>query len=125
LLDVFVVIGLVFPLMTLPMVVAGSPLVMAFFVALSGAPIAPLIATRNELISRVAPDGTGTEAFTWLMTALIGGLSIGTAIAGAVVESAGWPEAVLVGVAVAAVGGLMTLTRRAALRPALAPAWSS
>jgi MFS family permease len=122
LLDSFLVIGLVFPLATLPMVAAGSPLTMALFVALSGAPIAPLIATRNELISQVAPEGTGTEAFTWLMTALIAGLSLGTAIAGAVVESAGWPEAVLVGVAVAAAGGVMTFTRRGALRPALAPA---
>jgi MFS family permease len=122
LLDSFLLIGLIFPLATLPMVAAGSPLTMALFVAMSGAPIAPLIATRNELISQVAPEGTGTEAFTWLMTALIAGLSLGTAIAGAVVESTGWPEAVLIGVAVAAVGGLMTFARRGALRPALAPA---
>jgi MFS family permease len=122
LLDSFLLIGLIFPLATLPMVAAGSPLTMALFVAMSGAPIAPLIATRNELISQVAPEVTGTEAFTWLMTALIAGLSLGTAIAGAVVESTGWPEAVLIGVAVAAVGGLMTFARRGALRPALAPA---
>lgn len=122
LLDTFLVIGLIFPLATLPIVAAGSPLTMALFVAISGAPIAPLIASRNELISQVAPEGTGTEAFTWLMTALIGGLSLGTAIAGAVVESAGWPEAVLVGVAVAAVGGVAAFSRRGALRPALATA---
>ena len=29
------------------------------------------------------------------MTALIAGLSLGTAIGGAVIEAAGWPEAVL------------------------------
>jgi predicted MFS family arabinose efflux permease len=120
--DIFLAIGLVFPLFTLPMIAAGSPVTMALFVALSGVPIAPLIATRNELISKVAPEGTGTEAFTWLMTALIAGLSLGTAMAGAVVESAGWSEAVLVGVAVAAVGGVMACTRRGVLRPALAPA---
>jgi MFS family permease len=122
LLDVFLVIGLVFPLATLPMIAAGSPVTMALFVALSGIPIAPLIATRNELISHVAPEGTGTEAFTWLMTALIAGLSLGTATAGAVVESAGWPEAVLVGVAVAAAGAIAAFSRRGTLRPALAPA---
>jgi MFS family permease len=122
LLDIFLVIGLVFPLATLPMIAAGSPVTMALFVAMSGAPIAPLIATRNELISKVAPEGTGTEAFTWLMTALIAGLSLGTAMAGAVIESAGWAEAVLVGVAVAGVGGVLACTRRGALRPALAPA---
>jgi len=122
LLDSFLLIGLLFPLATLPMIAAGSPVTMALFVALSGAPIAPLIATRNELISQVAPEGTGTEAFTWLMTALIAGLSLGTAVAGAVVESNGWPEAVLIGVAVAAVGAIATFARRGALRPALAPA---
>jgi MFS family permease len=122
LLDSFLLIGLLFPLATLPMVVAGSPVTMALFVAISGAPIAPLIATRNELISQVAPQGTGTEAFTWLMTALIAGLSLGTAVAGAVVESNGWPEAVLIGVAVATVGAIMTFARRGSLRPALAPA---
>ena len=120
--DIFLAIGLLFPLATLPMIAAGSPLTMALFVAFSGAPIAPLIATRNELISKIAPEGTGTEAFTWLMTALIAGLSLGTATAGAVVESAGWPEAVLVGTAVAAVGAILAFARRGALRPALAPA---
>jgi MFS family permease len=122
LLDSFLLMGLLFPLATLPMVAAGSPVTMALFVALSGAPIAPLIATRNELISQVAPQGTGTEAFTWLMTALIAGLSLGTAVAGALVEANGWPEAVLIGVAVAAVGAVMTFARRGSLRPALAPA---
>jgi MFS family permease len=122
LLDSFLLIGALFPLATLPMVAAGAPVTMALFVAMSGAPIAPLIATRNELISQVAPEGTGTEAFTWLMTALIAGLSLGTAVAGAVVESNGWAEAVLIGVAVAAVGAIMTFARRGSLRPALAPA---
>ena len=122
LLDSFLLIGALFPLATLPMVAAGAPVTMALFVAMSGAPIAPLIATRNELISQVAPEGTGTEAFTWLMTALIAGLSLGTAVAGAVVESNGWPEAVLIGVAVAAVGAIMTFARRGSLRPAPAPA---
>ena len=77
---------------------------MGLLVLLAGAPIAPLIATRNELISIVAPSGTGTEAFTWLMTALIAGLSLGTAMAGAVIDARGWPEAVLIGVAVAGAG---------------------
>ncbi len=115
-------IGLVFPLACLPLIAASSPLSMALLVLLAGAPIAPLITTRNELISQVAPQGTETEAFTWLMTALIAGLSLGTAIAGAVIEAAGWQEAVLAGVAVALAGAATTFARRGALRPALAPA---
>ena len=122
LLDTYLVIGLVFPLACLPLIAASSPLSMALLVLLAGAPIAPLITTRNELISQAAPHGTGTEAFTWLMTALIAGLSLGTAIGGAVIEAAGWPEAVLVGVAVAGAGAVIAFARRGALRPAVAPA---
>jgi MFS family permease len=122
LLDTYLLIGLVFPLACLPLVAASSPVTMGLLVLLAGAPIAPLIATRNELISIVAPSGTGTEAFTWLMTALIAGLSLGTAIAGALIEATGWPEAVLVGVAVGGIGAVVAFARRGALRPALAPA---
>jgi hypothetical protein len=84
---------------------------------LAGAPIAPIIATRNELVSVVAPSGTGTEAFSWLMTALIAGLSLGTAVSGAVVEAFGWQEAVLVGTAVAAAGAVVSLGLRGVLEP--------
>jgi MFS family permease len=122
LLDTFLLIGVLFPLACLPLVAASSPLAMALLVLLAGAPIAPLITTRNELISRVAPEGTGTESFTWLMTALIAGLSLGSAVAGAVIEAAGWQEAVLVGAAVALAGAVTAFSRRGALRPALAPA---
>jgi predicted MFS family arabinose efflux permease len=122
LLDTYLVIGLIFPLACLPLIAASSPLSMALLVLLAGAPIAPLITTRNELISHAAPHGTGTEAFTWLMTALIAGLSLGTAIGGAVIEAAGWPEAVLAGVAVGGAGAVIAFARRGTLRPALAPA---
>ena len=40
-------------------------------VILTGLPIAPLIASRNQLVERVAPRGTATEAFTWPLTALV------------------------------------------------------
>ena len=118
LLDTYLVIGLLFPLACLPLIAASSPLSMALLVLLAGAPIAPLITTRNELISQAAPHGTGTEAFTWLMTALIAGLSPGTAIRGAVIEAAGWPRRCFVGVAVAGAGAVIAFARRGTLRPA-------
>ena len=119
LLPTYLAISFLFPLAVLPLVAASSPVAMAVLVMLAGAPIAPIIATRNELVSVVAPSGTGTEAFSWLMTALIAGLSLGTAVSGAVVESFGWHEAVLVGVAVAAAGAVASLGLRGALRPSL------
>jgi predicted MFS family arabinose efflux permease len=122
LLETYLFIGLLFPLACLPMIAASSPLAMAFLVLLAGAPIAPLIATRNELIAAVAPPGTGTESFTWLMTSLIAGLSLGTAVGGAVIEASGWPATVLVGTTVAAAGAVVAFAGRGVLRPALAPA---
>ena len=122
LLDTYLLIGLLFPLACLPLIAAASPVAMGILVLLAGAPIAPLIATRNELIAEVAPAGTGTESFTWLITSLIAGLSLGTAVGGAVIEAYGWPETVLMGVAVAAAGAVAAFARRGVLRPALAPA---
>jgi MFS family permease len=117
LVETYVLIALVFPLACLPLAAAGSTGVMVVLVMLAGAPIAPLIASRNELVAAVARGGTGTESFTWLLTALVAGLAGGAAVAGAVVEAAGWPSAVLVGVSVAAVGAAFALARRETLRP--------
>ena len=73
-------------------------------VPLAGAPIAPLVASRNELVERVALRGTVTEAFTWPLTALVAGVSLGAAVAGALTEAHSWSAGVLVATAVAAAG---------------------
>ena len=122
LLDTYLAVTLLFPFLCLPLMLASSPVAMGILVLAAGAPIAPLIATRNQLISIVAPAGTGTEAFSWLMTSLIAGVSLGTAIAGTVVEHAGWEEAVAAGVAVALAGSIASFVWRGALRPAPAAA---
>jgi MFS family permease len=118
LLDTYLVVTLLFPFLCLPLMLASSPVAMGILVLAAGAPIAPLIATRNQLISIVAPPGTGTEAFSWLMTSLIAGISLGTAIAGGVIEARGWEEAVAVGVAVALAGSIASFVWRGALQPA-------
>jgi predicted MFS family arabinose efflux permease len=117
LVETYVLIALLFPLACLPLAAASSPLAMAALVMLAGAPIAPLIASRNELVGAVARRGTGTESFTWLLTALVAGLSAGAAVAGAVIEAQGWPAAVLVGTIVAALGAAFAFAGRDALRP--------
>ena len=58
--------------------------------------IAPLLATRNELIGRVAPAGARTEAYTWPVTAFVGGIAVGAAVAGVLVEGPGWRVAFVV-----------------------------
>lgn len=100
------------PLASLPMVFAGSPAVMAALVVIAGAPMAPLIASRNQLVSDVAPQGTAAEAFTWPLTALITGVSLGVAVAGSLSEESGWTAAMLAGVAVAGAGAVQIFLQR-------------
>lgn len=122
LIDTYLAVTLIFPIVCAPLILASSPVAMGLLVLAAGAPIAPLIATRNQLIADVAPPGTGTEAFSWLMTSLIAGISLGTAVAGGVIEGSGWEQAVAVGVAVAAVGSVGSFVWRGALRPEPEPA---
>lgn len=107
------------------LVPASSLALLAPLLLVAGAGIAPLLATANSLIGRVAPDGALTEAFAWLSTAIGAGLATGSSISGALVD-AGGPGA---GFATAAAAGLIacvvTNARRGSLAasgPSLAPA---
>ena len=94
--------------------------VMALLVLPAGMFIAPLLATRNELIGWVAPAGSKTEAYTWPVTAFVGGISIGSAMAGGIVEASSWRLAFLVAAGAAAVGAVVAFSRRATLSPRVA-----
>jgi hypothetical protein len=96
---------------------ASSPAAMAFLVVLAGLPIAPLIATRNELAGMVALPGSETEAFTWPLTALVSGVAVGAAVAGALADGPGWRAAVVAAVVAAALGAVVSVVRRATLGP--------
>jgi MFS family permease len=111
-------VALMLPLTFVPLVLGGTPATMALLVIPAGVFIAPLIATRNELAGRVAPPGSMTEALTWPLTALVGGVSLGAAAAGELVEASGWRAAVLLAVAAACVGAIVALTRRGTLQAA-------
>jgi len=90
---------------------------MALLVLPAGVLIAPLIATRNELAGRIAPDGARTEAYTWPLTALVAGIALGAAAAGALADATSWQVAVLAAVAGAALGAVVSAGRRATLAP--------
>jgi MFS family permease len=100
------------PVSLLPMAAAPSVPVMALLVIPAGLFVAPLLATRNELVGWVAPKGSHTEAYTWPVTAFVGGIAIGSALAGALVEQASWRVAFLVAAGFAAVGTLVAVGRR-------------
>jgi MFS family permease len=103
------------PLSLLPMAAAPSVAVMALLVIPAGMFIAPLLATRNEMVGWVAPEGARTEAYTWPVTAFVGGIAVGSAVAGAIVEAASWRTGFVVAAAVAATGALIAVARRSTL----------
>jgi predicted MFS family arabinose efflux permease len=119
--DIHLRFALILPLGVAALAAATSPLTMALMAVLAGLPIAPLIASRNQLVGHVSLPGTATEAFTWPLTALVAGVSLGAAAAGAVVESYSWTAGVLMAVAVAGLGAAVILVRRETLgRPVTA-----
>lgn len=104
--------ALLLPLALLPLAAAPGVVVMALLVVPAGILIAPLIASRNELAGAFAPPGAETEALTWPLTALVGGVALGAAAAGGLAEQAGWRTAVLFAVGSAVVGAAVALGRR-------------
>jgi MFS family permease len=115
-------VALLLPVGFVPIVFADSIAAMAVLVIPAGVLIAPLIATRNELTGHVAPEGFETEAFTWPVTALVAGIASGAAVSGSVVEAGGWQPAILIAAGAAALGALVSLSRRSTLEPASATA---
>jgi MFS family permease len=109
---VHLLVASLLPLGLLPMAAAPSVAVMAVLVIPAGLFVAPLLATRNELVGWVAPQGALTEAYTWPVTAFVGGIAIGSALAGVIVEEASWRTAFVVAAAVAAAGAVLAFTKR-------------
>jgi len=105
-------VAIALALALLPMAAASSFAVMLLLVIPAGAFIAPLLATRNELIGRVAPPGARTEAYTWPVTAFVGGISLGSALAGLLVEGPGYSTAFVVAACFAGLGAVLVFVRR-------------
>jgi MFS family permease len=120
--DLHLLFACLLPLGVAALLVASSPVTMALLAILAGIPIAPLIASRNELVGRVSLPGTATEAFTWPLTALVAGVSLGAAASGALVEAYSWSAGVLLAVAVGALGAAVIFARRETIaRPVTVP----
>ena len=106
---------LLYPLAFVPVLASSSILAMALLVLPAGMLIAPIFASRNELVGLVAPRGTETEALTWPLTTLLCGISLGAAIAGALVDAADWQAAVLAAIVAAGLASLLAAARRRTL----------
>ncbi|MER5902570.1 MFS transporter [Streptomyces mirabilis] len=72
-----------------PLVLMPGAVAMTALAALAGVFLAPCIACAFIIVDRHAPRGTVTEAFSWLVTTFTVGASVGTGLAGPVVEWGG------------------------------------
>jgi predicted MFS family arabinose efflux permease len=79
-------------LAALPLVTGAGIWPMAAFCLLAGVPLAPAAACLYALLAEHAPEGGETEANTWLISGIVGGIGLGGGLAGVLVEGPG-PEA--------------------------------
>lgn len=94
---------------------AGSDAVMALLVFVSGLTLAPIVTVAYGLLDRLAPEGTQTEAYTWIITANVAGSAIGSALAGVLVQHVGVHWALLAACSGATAGALLAFLRRGTL----------
>jgi MFS family permease len=87
----------------------GSVAAIGVVITLAGATIAPTVSSLYAMVDAVAPAGTRTEAFSWVLTASLVGASLGMGAAGMLVQHAGAPAAF------ALVGTIGSLTALAAV----------
>ncbi|MFJ7902581.1 MFS transporter [Streptomyces sp. NPDC096198] len=73
----------------LPLMLVPGAVPMVLLSVLSGVFLAPCIACAFIIVDRQAPAGTVTEAFSWLVTTFTVGASVGTGVAGPVVQEGG------------------------------------
>jgi predicted MFS family arabinose efflux permease len=99
----------------LPPLLAPSVPAMCVLMLLAGVPIAPAFAASYGLVDRLAPSGTSTEAFSWLSTAIVAGISLGTATGGLAIEHLGPIESLALAGPSAGVAALVVAIRRASL----------
>jgi hypothetical protein len=117
-----------YPRICLLLAVGMAPLLLATSIPeaiplmiVSGFALAPSGTVLYALIDELAPAGTATEAFTWMVTAISSGVAGGSALGGALVTG-GHAQRGLVATVVAA--GLAAVTAYVA-RPVLRPAPSA
>jgi MFS family permease len=109
------VVATALPVGILLLAAAPSVAAMAVLVLLPGCCVAPLVATRNELVGGVAPPDARIEAYSWPITAFVGGIAVGQAAAGSLAEGPGWRYAFVIGSAFAAAGAVIAVARRASV----------
>jgi MFS family permease len=100
-------------------VLCAAPLVFAHTIQfglvgalLTGLTIAPVFSCQYALVGRVVPHGAETEAFTWMSSALVGGIAGGSALGGALIGAGGVSAPFVVSCGALAVAALTSLRTR-------------
>lgn len=94
----------------------------------TGVFFAPLLTVSFGLVGELAPDGTVTEAFAWLVTLIGAGIAAGSAVTGLLLADSALPAAAALGACGVSAGALVLalsrgrLTRPATVREAADPA---
>ncbi|MBW8807184.1 MAG: MFS transporter [Catenulisporales bacterium] len=94
-----------------------EPLLMIAVMVVSGLCFAPSLTVLFMLTGELAPTGTATEAFAWLITLFSVGAATGSAITGFVVDHAGLSAAAVTAVAGVGAALLIQLAGRRFLAP--------
>jgi MFS family permease len=100
---------------------AGTPAQLAVALAAVGITYAPRMISAYLLLDDLASRDSLAEAYTWLVSGSAGGVALGSAMAGPLVQHAGTRWAFLGTGACAAAGCAATILRRRTLRPDRAP----
>jgi len=103
------------------LLLASSKLNAIPLVALSGFAFAPTGAVLWALIDDVAPPGTGTEAATWMNSAIIGGVAAGNAVGGLLVAGDHPHRGLAAALAAVTIAAAVAYRSRPLLRPASQP----
>ncbi|HEV7649424.1 MAG TPA: MFS transporter [Actinophytocola sp.] len=85
----------VFAVLIAPLSLAASLPALAIGLLVAGVWITPQSTTHSTAIELVAPRGTATEAFGWVVTAVTLGLAAGQSVSGYLVEHVGVPASFL------------------------------
>jgi MFS family permease len=119
--DRYPLLNLLLALGFVPLVFATSLQAMGGLMVLAGLAIAPATAVEYILIARLAPAGTSTEAFGWVLTATVLGTGLGSALGGAIVNGGHVQLGFVLAAGGAALAWLASAAGRSALRPVAEP----
>jgi predicted MFS family arabinose efflux permease len=98
-----------------PAMRAGWPPAVAAALLLGGLAVAPIATENSLLIGSAAPPGTVTEAFAWLVTAVVAGGAAGSAVAGPLLDRLGAAPTMLLAALPPIAAGVATSLCRSAV----------